>query len=192
MYYLEIAVKLVTIVSLPAIIITIYIARKQLFLSTISKCIDEFRKVVYDKTTCDEERTKKYIELCNEQLLYIRNNYIPFDIAVEWIDGMIDYLPVINKDREILNLENIKDKDEYFDFLEDDKISLKKENFNDYKMLQSFLTVDIQIDGERKISNEEPSMRKKVISKMMLSNLNYVFFNKCYVKCVIRDYFNNR
>lgn len=51
---------------------------------------------------------KNYIDLVNEELFYIQRGYLPTDIAKEWIDGTIDYIPITNKTGPRITLnENI-------------------------------------------------------------------------------------
>lgn len=86
--------------------IQIKISRKQLFFSTITKCIADFRDLgTINKSTINEDVIHKYIDLTNEELFYFQQDYIPKDISKEWIDGMIDFLPLTNSNGIVLNHE---------------------------------------------------------------------------------------
>ena len=101
-----------TITSLGLLVaISVYIVyRKQLNLSAITKCIDEFRKLDdLNKTMSGGKTINRYIDLVNEELFYFQHKYIPKEVAKEWIDGMIDYVPITNKKMQILNQENCID-----------------------------------------------------------------------------------
>jgi len=94
------------IVTTAALIIGVYqitINRKQLYNNTISRCIDAFRKIDFTKLYVDEVVVKGYVEILAEELFYIKNDYIPKDVAYEWIDGMIDFVPIWNTHDELLN-----------------------------------------------------------------------------------------
>jgi hypothetical protein len=82
----------------------ININRKQLYLSTISKCIEDFKSFrKLDSQTEDASLIHDYLELTNEELFYFQNKYLPEEVAIEWIGGMIDFLPITNEEREIPN-----------------------------------------------------------------------------------------
>ena len=85
----------------------IIINRKQLHLSTITKCIDSFRALGgIKRDTTDLEIIKEYVDIVNEELFYFQHKYIPKEVSKEWIDGMIDYLPITNTKFDILNQEH--------------------------------------------------------------------------------------
>lgn len=101
---LNLIVSSITAFALIFAVIQITINRKQLFQSTISKCIDNFRELgALTRKTSDSQQIFKYIDLTNEELFYFQNNYIPKVIMKEWIDGMIDYIPIKDKNGNILN-----------------------------------------------------------------------------------------
>lgn len=83
--------------SLVGIFISYLMSRKQIHFSAIEKCINDFRNLKGLKISAKYEVVCKYIDLVNEELFYLENDYLPLDIAIEWIDGMIDYLPFIYK-----------------------------------------------------------------------------------------------
>ncbi|HZB10109.1 MAG TPA: hypothetical protein VE525_13465 [Rubrobacter sp.] len=39
---------------------------------------------------------KRYVDLCNEQLFYFRSGYLPREVIEEWLESMIDYLPLFD------------------------------------------------------------------------------------------------
>ena len=85
----------------------ININRKQLHFDTIARCIEEFRKL--DNllgNAANEPQLLKYIDLVNEELFYFQHNYLPKVIALEWIDGMLDYLTLLDTNSDVLNKGN--------------------------------------------------------------------------------------
>lgn len=46
---------------------------------------------------------QQYIDLCNEELFYFKQGYVPDEVAYEWIDGMINFLPWFDLDGKNLN-----------------------------------------------------------------------------------------
>jgi hypothetical protein len=84
--------------------VQLLINQKQLHLDTIKRCIDEFRNLTSPTNInySDADATR-YIDLVNEELFYFQHNYIPRVVAYEWIDGMLDYIPLFDKTGNILN-----------------------------------------------------------------------------------------
>lgn len=87
------------------VVVQYLLTKKQLHQATIARCIDTFRNMEnIDSTTTERALLKKYIDLVNEELFYIQHGYIPDEIALEWIDGMLDILPVYSTVGEKVNL----------------------------------------------------------------------------------------
>lgn len=91
------------------VIFTFYqlkVNQKQLHLSTITKCIIDFRNLgILTKETNDPVVLNHYIDLTNEELFYFQHKYIPEEVSKEWIDGMISFMPMTNRKHEILNAD---------------------------------------------------------------------------------------
>lgn len=98
--------QFVTAAGVVAAAIQIIINRKQLFLGTIARCIESFRKIELELSShpTAEPIIKNYVDLVAEELFYFQNGYIPKVVALEWIDGMIDYLPLLDKNGKVLNI----------------------------------------------------------------------------------------
>lgn len=104
---LSLSISLVTTLALILAVRQIRINRQQLYLSTIAKCIEDFRKLGdIDKDTTDRKLLWKYIDLVSEELFYFQYDYIPQNVSIEWIDGMFDYLPVTDLNGAVLNSNN--------------------------------------------------------------------------------------
>lgn len=102
------------------VVVQYLLTKKQLHQATIARCIDAFRDFGnVDSETSESGALKKYIDLVNEELFYIQHQYIPKDIAIEWIDGMLDMIPLYSVNGDLLKLKFtnqnfIKQKDYYF------------------------------------------------------------------------------
>ena len=46
----------------------------------------------------------EYIDLVNEELFYFQNGFLPRVVAEEWLDGMIDMIPIYDPYGNVLNL----------------------------------------------------------------------------------------
>ena len=90
---IELLSYVVTIVSLIALYIAYKQSTKQIHFSVMTKCIQDYRNFLKSEELDESRHAMEYIELINEELFYLEKNYLPFEVAVEWIDGMIDYLP---------------------------------------------------------------------------------------------------
>ena len=97
--YAEFISHIVTSLSLVGILLTYVMSMKQINFSTMQKCITDFRNII--KENDGKEKTLHYIDLVNEELFYIENGYLSLDVAIEWVDGMIDFLPFLIKDKNV-------------------------------------------------------------------------------------------
>ena len=71
----------------------------------MTRCIDIFRANFLPlEKDVNKGIATDYIDFVNEELFYIENKYLPKVVVYEWIDGMIDYMPIyfnqeiVNKD----------------------------------------------------------------------------------------------
>lgn len=82
------------------------VTRKQFHHSVMISCIERFQQIFSDLTSSDSTKRldaiQKYVDLCNEELFYFKEKYVPIEVAKEWLDGMIYYLPLFNRHGEIL------------------------------------------------------------------------------------------
>ena len=109
-----------------------------------------------------------YLELTNEELFYFQHDYLPLEIAKEWIDGMIDFLPITNSKSEIINEHHcIK----YF-------VDHREEMFRGYPRikhafdLESGYVYDVNLlyDSSKELRKARITERKKLINEV-LSNI---------------------
>jgi hypothetical protein len=85
---------------------TFNVYRQQLYGAIISRCIDIYRKDFFDlSSSSNEKKCLDYIDFVNEELFYYQNSYISKKVANEWVDGMIEFLPIHYKDK-IVNESN--------------------------------------------------------------------------------------
>lgn len=64
-------------------------------------------------TGVSNDFSHEYIEFVNEEFFYLENDYLPLQVGIEWIDGMIDYLPFFYEKQFIQSkkLNILKEKD---------------------------------------------------------------------------------
>lgn len=172
---------LITSFSLIGLWITYALSKKQIHFSTMEKCTNDFRNVVLlkDEKT-QEDLIWQYIDLVNEEFFYLEKNYLPLEVCIEWIDGMIDYLPFYNADGKFENSEN-------FPLLNDQ--SFAKIVMANYPRILRVIQLKKKIDFEairisplteenRQIRFEE---RNKLIL-LMISSLKISFWNKKFLR----------
>ena len=96
--YFELSYYICAIVGLLSFVwgfFTLVVYRKQLYHSTLSRCIDTYRKDFTDLATKSTvENCKKYIDFVNEELFYMQHGFIPNDVSREWLYGIILHFPV--------------------------------------------------------------------------------------------------
>lgn len=100
---------IIAIIGFIAIIFTIfqyYHGKKNLNFEVMNKCLEQYnnwRKIKIN----DPQKLKDYIEIVNLELFYFQHNYLPIEIAYEWIDGIIDVLPFFKMGEENLDPDSI-------------------------------------------------------------------------------------
>jgi hypothetical protein len=99
----EIGANIASIISALAIIFVIieYNANRNVRnIQLMHRCIDQFREWNKDDKG---EVNFNYLELLNEELFYFQKRLIQKKVAIEWIEGMLDYITVYSKNDEALN-----------------------------------------------------------------------------------------
>ena len=75
------------------------ISKKHLTLKAITRCIDNYREHFVEI----DYKTKAYLDFVNEELFYFEKDYIIDKVIIfEWLDGMIDVLPIF-RNGNVLN-----------------------------------------------------------------------------------------
>ena len=104
---LEVLSFIATIIAGIAILFAVKsysISRKQLNFAALESCIKRYRDHFLDLNhESPENQVLRYVDLVNEELFYFQHRYLPFDVAEEWIDGMIEHLPIYDKSGIVLN-----------------------------------------------------------------------------------------
>ena len=137
----ELFAYIATIITLSGFFVSYILSKKQIHFSTIEKCINDYRKLYhkYENKYEDPAFLGQYLDLVNEELFYIENSYLPKEVTIEWIDGMIDYLPFIHRgliveSRKFIYLETL------------DRI---EEKLFSYPRILKFITINNEIDFEK-------------------------------------------
>lgn len=133
--------NLATIIALPGILISYIISKKQIHFSTIEKCINDYRQLYhkYEDKYDNPKFLGQYLDLVNEELFYIEKGYLPKEVAEEWIDGMIDYLPFFYK-------SGIIESRKFNEFHNSESI---KKRLYSYPRILKFINVREEIDFEK-------------------------------------------
>ena len=78
--------------------------RKQLNLAALESCVNRFREqFIHLNYQSPEPLVTEYIDLINEELFYFQHGFLPKVVAQEWIDGMIEALPLYDSVGNVLN-----------------------------------------------------------------------------------------
>lgn len=76
-------------------------AQRQFEVGIIISCMERYQVIMDDlckeKSPCNPTTSRRYLDLCNEELLYIQNNYVRRAIQLEWIEGMLYFLPLLDE-----------------------------------------------------------------------------------------------
>lgn len=175
----EIISYCVTIISLLGLWAAYIFSKKQIHFTTMEKCVSNFREITKPKGV-PHDMSAEYLELVSEELFYFENGYLPFLVSIEWIDGMIDYLPFYDKSKEFIEsnrLDALKDKTQTIRLLRDYPRIRKAIQMNE-EIDFEIVRVSIEIDEEREIRKQE---RDKIIYAM-ITNLNMSWWRKIRLK----------
>ncbi len=105
--FLEVLSFIATIIGGVAILFAVRdysVSRKQLHLSVLQSCINRYRdhfSTLGPDSSC--QQVIDYLDLINEELFYFEHKYLPLPVAHEWLDGMIEFLPLFDSKGQILN-----------------------------------------------------------------------------------------
>jgi hypothetical protein len=161
---------IVTSMTLIGLFITYILSKKQIHFSAMEKCIRDYREFIKQPQSLnDESIVEQYFDLVNEEFFYFENSYIPIEVSIEWIDGMIDYLPFFNNSEKY-------EKSKRFLLLDNPEITLRL--LINYPRIYKVIQLRSSINFEKihwKINNEENrEIRRKERDKLiflMISNL---------------------
>lgn len=183
--WLEIVSYLVTSVSLIGLWYAYIFSKKQIHFTAMDKCIKEFRQISTPTFLGSDNRAEQYIELINEEFFYFEYDYLPMQVSVEWVDGMIDYLPFYCKNNGFI-------KSTRFVKLSDEQST--SAILYDYPRVRKALTIKKDIDFDKiymDVSTEEFRLvRKKERDKLIyliIANLKISYWRKLRLKKILKD-----
>jgi len=175
----EIISYCVTAISLLGLWATYIFSMKQIHFTTMEKCVANFREIT-KLTGLASDKSFEYIEFVSEELFYFENGYLPLKVSIEWIDGMIDYLPFYDKNKVFIKsnrLDTLKDQDKTIRLLRDypriRKAIQMRENID-------FETVHISIENEN--DREKRRQERDKIIYRVIKNLNIIWYKKINLK----------
>jgi hypothetical protein len=171
----EIISYCVTTISLLGLWATYIFSKKQIHFTTMEKCVSNFREII-KPSGLQSDISSQYIEFVSEELFYFENDYLPLMVSIEWIDGMIDYLPFYDKNKLFIKsnrLDSLKNQDQTIRLLRDyprirKAIQMREEI--DFEIVH----VSIENEDDREKRRQE---RDKIIYDVII-NLNIGWWKK--------------
>lgn len=176
----ELVSYVIASISLIGIWISYAHSKKQIHFSAMDKFVKDFRDFQIAGSNIEDERALEYVELVNEELFYMENGYLPIEVCIEWIDGMIDYLPFYDSDNTFISKSNLS--------------VLKDESYANnllymYPRVFKAIKLDKKIDFEKiylgTIKKENRRVRKKERNKLIhliITNLKVGFWKKILLR----------
>jgi hypothetical protein len=148
------------ILGIIGVFMTIASGIKQRHFNTVSKCFETYRNDFIWLNENDRIGCDKYIDFVGEEVFYIKSGFIPKRIALEWIYGMIDNMPIFfedcNKERVVLHSSFLEKHIEKHEMLNEVFVT-KKELPNIKKIL---------LKNHLERSGEENKVVKKLIGEI--------------------------
>jgi hypothetical protein len=87
--------------SLSLVVATVayLLSRRGLQFNVMIACINRFQELLpsLDDDDVTERDVLRYMDLCNEELFYFQKKYLRKEVALEWIEGMLHFLPLLNE-----------------------------------------------------------------------------------------------
>ena|SRR6218665_1042538 len=169
----------VTTVSLVGLWWAYISSKKQIHFTTMEKCVSNFKKIT-KRSGVPIDKSAEYIEFVSEELFYFENGYLPLVVSIEWIDGMIDYLPFYDKDKVFIasnRLDPLKTQDQ--------AIRLLRDYPRIRKAIQMREAIDfeiVHISIENEIDRDKRRQERDKIIYAVIMNLKISWLRKIRLK----------
>jgi len=159
------------ILGLVSFILGIYsfnINRKKLNFSVLQSCVTRFHDFidVIDSEKPAPKDLRKYVDFVNEELFYIQNDYLPQEVCEEWIDGMIDTMPIYNSKGEWLNPTKSGEADACTTTIHEENLL---QNFSRVK--NAFTVKSLNVENIYSLNSILEKKARKNLIKIILKNL---------------------
>jgi hypothetical protein len=142
----ELVSWIVGAIALGVATFTYYLNRHQFRFAVMTNCIDRYQKLIaqlnYGKSQDKNIALGQYIDLCNEELFYFQKKYLPTPVVDEWLEGMVNYLPLFNVKGDNLNSRCIPE-------------ILEKDLLADYPRIKRTFTVSRDYDLSKESEEKE-------------------------------------
>ncbi len=102
----DIVANIATVTGIIVIIVGLFsyiIEKKNLNFTAVQHCIKVYKENYQNIGVNDIDKIKQYTSFINEELFYFEKKYLPYSIADEWLDGLIDFVPVFNSSGTFVN-----------------------------------------------------------------------------------------
>lgn len=178
----EIISYCVTAISLLGLWATYIFSKKQIHFTTMEKCVAAFKEIT-QLSGVSGDKSAQYIEFVSEELFYFENGYLPLTVSIEWIDGMIDYLPFYDKNKAFIKsnrLDALKDQDKTIRILRDYPRIRKA-----IQMRQEIDFEIVHVSIENEIDREKRRLERDKIIYAVIMNLNISWWKKINLKQII-------
>ena len=94
--------------AIVAAFVTYRLGRNQFNFQVMTSCVERFQQIMSQIKSGDKEAREvaiaRYVDLCNEELFYFKNGFLPEEVMNEWLEGMLFYLPHYFRDEPGKNL----------------------------------------------------------------------------------------
>jgi hypothetical protein len=136
---------------------------KTLNFEIITSCNSRFYGIVDDlyESKPDPKILRQFIDLCNEEIFYFKNDYLKDDdIISEWIDGMLDFLPVI------LNGTCINSNQSHVI-----EVIINDNMLENYSRLKKYITLENKSISHFTPDNLKDLEKRKVMVSLLIKNI---------------------
>jgi len=183
---IRIVVEILTFLVLSFGLATLFVHRKQVFFSTVNKCINHYRNIIRKQQSLEGKKNndknkrkhlilvKDHLGLVSEELFYMQKKYLPRKLSKDWLKNMINFIPIFYKNKNgtiILNVDKIIESKELKQYcsLENSNIENYLKETEEFPKIRRVFTIDnetynnIHVNGEINFDSEK--VKKKLVNR---------------------------
>jgi hypothetical protein len=188
----ELIIQILILIAVYLGLITLKFQKKEVHFSTVKKCIDNHRDILRNQQRCKTNPNevneqlilvRDHLGLVNEELFYMKSDYLPRKLSKDWLMHMINFIPLYKGDdqKNPLNEISIKRSKELGPFV--NSSSSNSNNYETYLLTaeESFGRINQvfrisnkrykKLFGNTKSLNFNDSETKKKIVKALWHNI---------------------
>jgi hypothetical protein len=100
---IELIIQILILIAVYLGLIALKFQKKEVHFSTVKKCIDNHRDILRNQQRCKTNPNevneqlilvRDHLGLVNEELFYMKSDYLPRKLSQDWLMHMINFIPI--------------------------------------------------------------------------------------------------